>query len=308
LLLSIKRSRLLTKSAFVIMTDSSISLWWKIHKLSDMSWLKNNIDEVSTIFEEDLFWESSLAQSKNSLSSEISEQLFWGYKKIFSIWDSRISFGKDSAQMMLILIALYTIYIAIMGSVYFIGVLWLLIFGKILTWANTKYLLYRWHSVIKINKLFWDLDNSSDEIKHQKTKLKKLLNSAHDNEWKDGLLLEINAGIKDINSSAQNAVLEFMKLKNEINSSRYSDMFRFEVYHSWIKKQISKPLEDILLLLEKNKEVLQQTRDDITVQIKNTNKVELQWPLKLQLKRIKMQLTDVQKHIPMLEESISKLY
>jgi hypothetical protein len=84
-------------------------------------------------------------------------------------------------------------------------------------------------------------------------------------------------------------------------------MFRFEIYHSWIKKQISKPLEDILLLLEKNRDVLSQTGDDITDQIKNTSKVELQGPLKLQLKRIKMQLSDVKKHIPMLEESISKL-
>jgi hypothetical protein len=64
--------------------------------------------------------------------------------------------------------------------------------------------------VIKINQLFGDLDNSSDEIKAQKNNLKKLLESAYKNEWKDGLLLEINAGIQDINSSAQNAVTEFM--------------------------------------------------------------------------------------------------
>jgi predicted patatin/cPLA2 family phospholipase len=98
-----------------------------------------------------------------------------------------------------------------------------------------------------------------------------------------------------------------MELKNEINASRYNDMFRFEVYNGWIKKQISKPLEDILSLLEKNKTILEQTRDDIKKQINNTEKIELQAPLKLQLKRIKMQLRDVQKHIPMLEDSISKL-
>lgn len=309
LFLSIKRSRLLTKSAFVVMTDSSISLWWKIHKLSDMSGLKKDIDEVSTTFEENLFEESKLATSKKNLTDQVIEQLFWGYKKIFSLWDSRISFGrsKDSAQFMLIIIALYTAYVAIMASVYFVGVLWLLIFGKLLTWANTRYLIYRWHSVTKINQLFGDLDISSDNIKQQKSELKKLLTQAHDNQWKDWLLLEINAGIKDINSSAQWAVLEFMNLKNEISSSRYSDMFRFEIYHTWIKKQISKPLEDILSLLEKNRDVLSQTQDDIKKQINNTSKVELQWPLKLQLKRIKMQLRDVKQYIPMLEESISKL-
>jgi hypothetical protein len=84
-------------------------------------------------------------------------------------------------------------------------------------------------------------------------------------------------------------------------------MFRFEIYNSWIKKQISKPLEDILSLLEKNLEVLTQASNDIHMQIQETQKVELQAPLKLSLKRIKMQMRDVSKYIPTLEESISKL-
>jgi bifunctional pyridoxal-dependent enzyme with beta-cystathionase and maltose regulon repressor activities len=98
-----------------------------------------------------------------------------------------------------------------------------------------------------------------------------------------------------------------MNLKNEINSSRYSDMFQFETYHGWIKKQISKPLEDILSLLEKNKNVLEKTYEDIAQQIKNTEKIELQAPLKLQNKRVKIQLKQLEEYIPMLEESISKL-
>lgn len=309
LFLSIKRSRLLTKSAFVVMTDSSISLGWKIHKLSDISWLKKDIDEVSETFEENLFGESKLSASKDSLTKEIMQQLFWGYTKIFSMWDSRISFGrsKDSAQFILVIIALYTLYIGIMACIYFMWVMGLLIFGKLLTWANTKYLIYRGHSVLKINSLFWELDISSDEIKTQKSQLKQQLEQAYKNEWKDWLLLEINAGIKNINISSQSAVTQVMELKNEINSSRYSDMFRFEIYNWWIKKQISKPLEDIHKLLEKNRDVLSDTKNDILEQINQTEKIELKSLLELQLKRVKMQLRDVKKYIPMLEESISKL-
>ena len=98
-----------------------------------------------------------------------------------------------------------------------------------------------------------------------------------------------------------------MELKNEITSSRYSDMFQFEVYNGWIKKQISKPLEDILSLLEKNRGILEQSYNNILQQIKETEKVELQAPLKLQNKRVKMQLKELEKYIPMIQESISKL-
>ncbi len=310
LFLSIKRSWLLTKSAFVVMTDSSISLWGKIHKLSDISGLKKDIDEVSETFEENLFEASRLQKSKKWLTHDVMEQLFWGYKKIFSMWDNIPWYrqSKNQVQFALITITLYTAYIAIMACVYFIGVLGLLIFGKILIWLNTRYLIYKGHSVIKINELFWDLDISSDTIKQQKNQLKNLLNQAYNNDWKDGLLLEINAGITNINNSAQKATLEFMNLKNEITKSQYSDMFRFKVYHTWIKKQISKPLEDILSLLEKNRDILQKSQEDIQEQLQNTKKIELQSVLKLQIKRIKIQLKELEKYIPLLKASISKLH
>jgi len=51
---------MLSKSAFVVMTDSSISLGGKIHKLSEVSKLKSDIQKVSETFEEDLFEESRL--------------------------------------------------------------------------------------------------------------------------------------------------------------------------------------------------------------------------------------------------------
>jgi hypothetical protein len=47
--------------------------------------LKKDIDEVADTFEESLFEESRLKGSKKSLSEGITEQLFGGYKKIFSV-------------------------------------------------------------------------------------------------------------------------------------------------------------------------------------------------------------------------------
>jgi len=84
-------------------------------------------------------------------------------------------------------------------------------------------------------------------------------------------------------------------------------MFSFEIYNGWIKKQISKPLEDILDLLLQNKEILSQSVQDISIQIKETKEIELKSVLKLQLKRIEAQIQSVQDYIPLLENSISKL-
>jgi len=309
LLLSIKRSRLLSKSAFVVMTDSSISLGWKIHKLSDISGMKQDLETVGNTFEEDLFWESGLHDSKKWLTADVIEQLFWWYKAIFSMAENRtfIRSDRDSAGWMLLIIALYTAYIAIMACVYFVWVLFLLLLGKIITKANTWYLMKRGASVIKINHLFWEVDILSDDIGWKKQALKTLLLRARENDWKDGLLLDINAGIESINDSAQDAVVQVLELKNAITSSRYSDMFRFEVYNNWIKKQISTPLKEILSLLESSRDTLLLTKDNISEQIQETEKPELQGPLKMQLTRIEMQIQETENFIPKLQNSIDSL-
>ncbi len=311
LFLSIRRSRLLSKSAFVIMTDSSISLWGKVRKLSEVSQLKSDIDTVSETFEEDLFGESRLKNSKKWLMQEVMDQLFWWYSTIFNMFDgsSRIRLwnSKDSAGWVMLILALYTAYIAIMASIYFIWVLFLLLLWKLFTWLNTAYLIKRGQSVIKINQLFWELDNASEDIKEQRKSLKTLIWKAQDNEWKDGLLLEINAGIESINTSAQQAVLEVLSLRNTISNSRYKDMFSFSVYNGWIKKQISKPLEDILSLLQSNKEVIENSLEEIDKQISSTQKIDYISVLKLQKKRLKMQLKTINEQLPMLENSIASL-
>jgi len=308
LYLSLRRSLLLSKSAFVVMTDSSISLWGKIVKLSDIGGIKKDIDTVWEVFQEDLFWESWLWDTNKSLSKALIKQIFWWYEAIFSN-TGRFNFGRnnDDIRLILLLIWLYTLYIVLMASVYFVWVFFLLIFWNILTWCNTKYLLWRWHKVLEINGLFWKLDLSSENIKQEKSSLEHHLEKALKNEWQDWLLLEINAGIKNINSHASQAVTQVWKLKDTIESSSYKEMFSFEVYGKWIKKQITVPLEKIEDLLLQNKILLINTRNSIDKQIEDTSKIELKAPLELQKKRIEMQLESIETFLPQIHESIEKL-
>jgi len=119
--------------------------------------------------------------------------------------------------------------------------------------------------------------------------------------------LKINEGIDEINRSANRVVDDVVELKKTIEDSRYKDMFSFTVYNGWIKKQVSEPLQNILRLLEKNKELLSETDKEIQKQIENTPQVELKSPLELQIKRIHMQKRDIERFIPMLQAALEKL-
>jgi len=147
----------------------------------------------------------------------------------------------------------------------------------------------------------------SDSIKSEKVTLGNLLQEAYDNRWEEGLLLKINDGIDAINMSANHAVNDVVNLRHTIKNSRYGDMFRFEIYNGWIKKQISDPLQAVLRLLEKNKEILSETEKEIEIQKEKTEKKEFRATLDLQLKRIHMQKRDIERFIPMLQTSLEKL-
>ncbi len=303
--LSIRRSSLLSKSAFVVMTDSSISLGWKVHKLSDISWLESDISQVSKTFEEDLFWESKLSGSKKTLTKAIMDQLFGWYGMILKGFSG--SRSRDSEKAILLIIALYTLYAAIMACVYFVWVLFLWVLWTLITWINKKYLIKKGHDVIKINELFATLDRSSEDIYGEKQNLELVLTQAYNNNWKDGLLLEINQWINHINSKTQDAIESVIELKDTIEKSRYNDMFSFPVYNAWIKKQIWKPLEQILALLEKNLSILIQTSKEIEIQISQTERIEYKSGLELQLQRIEIQKREIEKFIPELQASLEKL-
>lgn len=103
------------------------------------------------------------------------------------------------------------------------------------------------------------------------------------------------------------AILSVVDLRNTIEKSRYKDMFSFQVYNTWIKKQIAKPLEQILELLEKNKDILGETKKEIEQQIEETDIVDYRATLELQLKRVEVQIRDISRFIPMIKQSIEKL-
>lgn len=201
------------------------------------------------------------------------QQVYGGYEKIFSA-DRHFSGGRDSEKAIILILLLYTVFVAIMAFVYFIGVFFLLIFGNIFTWLNKKFLAYRGHEVIKINALFGKINQSGEELSQESYMLSKLLDEAQNNLWQDNLFGNLNSSIRQINTLANDATDDAVGLHHAIQSSRYKDMFSYKILSSWIKKQIIVPIEKIIVLLEQNKETLREARKEVVAQLDH-EKVEL---------------------------------
>ena len=305
LFIAIKRSSILRKNAYVLITDSSVSINWKIDKLSNTG-LKSSkgINKVSTLFEENIFEESNIEKTKKWFFKKVTEQLWKWFTTIMKMWRR---WGRDSWKVVLLLLVLYSIYAFSLWIIYFIWIFFIWIFWNILSFVNKKILLISWHEITTINNHFENIDKDSKELIKEKNTLSTLLTQAMKNDWKDSLLTKINSWIKNINNNASDAVDTSIKLKRKIESSKYKEMFNFSIYNSWIKKQIHIPLKQILDLLQKNLDKLNENKEKIEKQILETSDQSLQWPLVANKARIQMRIKDIRKHMKGINIYIIKL-
>lgn len=304
-IIAITRSKNLRENDYVLMTDSSISINWKIEKYEDF--FKNSrkeIIKISNIFEEEIFKESNLEKTKKTFLSQVFSQIWDWFRFISKLWKSS---SKDSVKVIGLLLVIYCIYALSLWIFYIVWIFLIWCFWILLSIINKQIMLVKWHKITSINELFEKIDKRSMWLVEEKTKLSKYLNEALNNDWKDSLLIKINNWIKEINSNAESAINSSIKLKKEIIESKYSEMFNFWIYNSWIKKQIYTPLSQIVQLLEKNIELLKKQVEFIKIQIKNTTDISLIWPLELSKKRIEEKKIQFEKQLPKINNLISNL-
>lgn len=303
-IIAIIRSNILRKNAYVLLTDSSISINWKIKKLEEFSINELDIKNISNTFEEEIFGDSNIEKSKKWFLEQVMSQIWDWYSKIFRFtsWRSR-----DSWKLMLLWLVLYTIYAFSLWIIYFIWIFFIWIFWNILSIINKKIMLISWHEITSINSNFESINSSSNNLLKEKNNLSNLLADAMQNDWKDSLLTKINSWIENINKNASSAVNTSIKLKTRIKESIYKEMFNFWIYNSWIKKEILVPLFQIIALLEKNLNILKEQNISITEQIKVTPDPSLSGPLVASKTRIEMRIVEIEKHISSINGYIEKL-
>lgn len=305
IIVSIKRSRLLTKNAYVLLTDTHISINWKVQNIDNYDIYKDeDIWKIAKLFEEDVFWESYSYITKNNFFKDICFKISSGYKFIFKNIESR---SKNSIQLILISIILYTLYVLSLWFIYFIWIIIIWLFWILISKINKKVLLIIWDKIISINNKFELIDKNSNKLSEKKEEISKLLNDAINNEWKDWLLLKINSWIDGINKCALDSIETSISLKKEIEDSKYKEMFNFSIYNSWIKKQIYEPLKQIHDLLENNLNSIKEKKIEIEKQIENTKEDSLKENLVLNKNRIDLKIEVFEKHISNIKTYLEKL-
>jgi hypothetical protein len=214
-----------------------------------------------------------------------------------------------SSDIRLVLFAniVIAIYFLVVAWVYFVWIFIIWIFSLFIMAINRIFLKISWHKVFYINWLFEDIDNSSNILLNTKNRLSDSLYNATQNKWQDWLLLDINTWIEKINFEANNSIKNILKLKSTLEKSKYWEIFSFETYNNWIKRQIIEPLSEIQTLLEKNKQILENTIKELDSQIIDTVEVSLKNPLWLQKTRLEKQKEEFEKYIVLIKNYIEKL-
>lgn len=303
LYISIKRSIILNHISNVIITNNAISVWWKIINNDNFVYQKSYIERWEKEFDEDLFWESQIWVQKDWFLSKV-------YENLINIWKYMMKFVTDiSSDIRLILFAniVIAIYFLIVAWVYFVWIFFIWIFWLFIMIVNKAILKFTWHQVYYINWLFEDIDTSSNILLETKNNLTESLNNATQNKWQGWLLVDINSWIEKTNHEANNSIKNILKLKTILENSKYSEIFSFETYNNWIKRQIIEPLNEIKNLLEKNKGILENTIKELENQISITIDITLKNPLELQKTRLEKQNEDFEKYIVLIKSYIDKL-
>lgn len=305
LFLSIQRSHILRKNNQILITDTSICIHWDILKLDNYKLSHSSeINKISLLFEEKLFNHSQISHSKNRLKQVVFNKFKDGY---ITVIEKSKGWWKDSGQLVLLLLALYTLYVFSVGIIYFIWIVVISLLWVIISWVNKKLLLISWHEISTISHAFENIDEYSKKLESEKNELIVLLEEAKNNNWKDSLLIKINGWIVVINNQASKAVGQSIDLKKLIEKSKYTQMFNFSIYNSWIKKQILTPLQEIRSLLSQNVAVLEKQIQDIDLQLSDKQNIPNSAALSMSKTRSTMRIEELKKHIKNMEKYIEKL-
>ncbi len=309
IILSIKffyRSYLYTRGANVVITDNHYVSWGHIIEQWDVKSIEDNFKRFEDIFDEPFLGESKLsekkAQAKTELFDNLKEIAWGGWNMLKSLSNSR-----DSGGIVLVILVTGFLYATMMWIVYFIGIFFISLFGRILAWLANRYLLMVSNREHTIQTLFWRISAVSTILEDEKHNAVNLLSEANQNLWKDDLTERINKSTKILGLMAGWATDDIMKLRRILESSEYKNIFNFTKYGNWAKKQILEPIESILLLLNKNSVIIKGTIHSLDIQIVDTKNPSLAKPVFLQKERLEMQLESFGRVIKMLEEYREKL-
>lgn len=302
----LRKSYLYTRGANVVVTDNHYVQGGKIVSQTDKKTIEQNFAIYEKVFHEKFLGESGLAEKKKTEQKALFDNLkdiAMGWGKVLQ-WLGR---SRDAGGIIIVVLVAGFLYSFMMAAVYFIGMFFIAIFGRIFGWFAHQYLLATSNTEHTIQTLFTGIDESARELEKEKQNTIALLTDAGQNEWKENLLGKINESTELLGKIAWDATEDTVKLRKLLESSKYKDIFNFVKYGNWVKRQILEPIESILLLLEQNHATIEKTIASLDSQITTTTDPSLQKPLELQKERLLLQKESFERVMKMLEGYKAKL-
>lgn len=287
-ILSIYKSIKASKISNVIITNKYFSVNKKIWKIKGKYLIE--LDKQSAIlgksFWEELFLKSNLWEKKKSLSSELVSQFSAGVSWIFK--DSWFGNNGKEGSFKIMLFLVYIAFVIAMWIIYFFGIFITAIFWIFINFLIKSYLIWKWNLVLLINEYFKDIEKYSSNLKENKQILSKELEQAKENDWSEWRLTKINKWLWTTNKIANKAFDESQKLVEEIRNSEYNQIFDYNLYNSWLNKQLSEPMQGIYDILEENADLIKNEILKNNETLQNSNDEKLKWHLELANKRLEM--------------------
>ena len=186
------------------------------------------------------------------------------------------------------LFLVYIAFVIAMGIIYFFGIFITAIFWIFINFLIKSYLIWKWNLVLLINEYFKDIEKYSSNLKESKQILSKELEQAKENDWSEWRLTKINKWLWTTNKIANKAFDESQKLVEEIRNSEYNQIFDYNLYNSWLNKQLSEPMQGIYDILEENADLIKNEILKNNETLQNSNDEKLKWHLELANKRLEM--------------------
>ncbi len=300
------KAYLYTKWADLVITDNHYVSLGKVVERGNFSEQKIAFADLEKAFREPLLEPSWLAEhialEKKNLFDQLKDIAYWWGKIIQNLGRSR-----DAGWIMVVLVIVGILYGSMMAWVYFIWVFFVTILARIFAWIAHRFLLAANNTEYEIQTFFKKILESSIALKQARKDSISLLDEASRNDWKENLSKKLSDSFEIINSMASEATEDALDLRKLLESSKYKDIFNFVKYRNWTKKQILEPIEDILLLLEKNHDILAKTSGSLKSQILSTDNPSLEKPLILQKERLEIHIESIVKNINLLKQYQAKL-
>ncbi len=302
----IRKSYLYTRWADVVITDKHYVSNGKVVERTDFRAQKEAFEVLEKTFREPLLEPSGLSEHIEMQKSSLMDEL----KTIASGWwrlVQNLGRSRDAGGIIVVLMIAGVLYGGMMAGVYFIWVFFVSTLARVFSWFSHRMLIAANNKEHTIQTLFWKINNSSFDLQEAAHSSSKLLTEAGRNDWAKNLSKRLSDSFEVIGELAGNATTDTVKLRKILESSKYKDIFNFVKYGSWVKSQILHPIEEILLLLEKNSVILERTIKELDSQIENTDSPALKSPLKAQKTRLEIQRESFHTVIWMLEGYQAKL-